>query len=47
MKLNDKGNRIGRGLEIDKWMHDEGFSGKYVILDDDSDFLPHQKKHFV
>jgi len=25
----------------------EGFKGKYVILDDDSDFLKHQKKYFV
>lgn len=44
---DDDGNYIGRGMEINKWMKDNNFDGKYVILDDDSDFLPDQKPNFV
>ena len=36
-----------RGLEIKKWIEDNNFKGKYVILDDDTDFLKEQKKFFV
>ena len=32
-----------RGHEIEKWISDNNFTGRYVILDDDSDFLNYQK----
>lgn len=41
------GNHIGRGLEIKEWISRVDYRGKYVIIDDDSDFLPEQKKFFV
>lgn len=44
---NEAGHHITRGTEIEQWMKDEKFTGKYVILDDDSDFLEHQNPYFV
>ena len=44
---DDNGKYIGRGLEIDKWIHTEDFNGTYVIFDDDSDFLEHQQPYFI
>lgn len=46
-----KGYSIPRGCEIDYWLQYEagqfGEVQSYCILDDDSDMLLHQKKHFV
>jgi len=44
---DDAGNHTNRGTEIQKWIDDNKFTGKYVILDDDSDFLSHQKPFFI
>lgn len=39
---------VVRGVEIECWlMAHEGTVKNYVILDDDSDMLPHQMPHFV
>ena len=32
-----------RGKEIKKWIDDNKFEGKYAVIDDDDDMLPHQK----
>lgn len=43
----DRERRL-RGEEIDDWMEPiRGSIERYVILDDDSDFLPDQMSHFV
>ena len=31
-----------RGREIKKWMEDNNYTGKYIIIDDDCDFLEEQ-----
>jgi hypothetical protein len=36
-----------RGREIEKWLNDHPQVEKYVILDDDKDFLPEQKPYFI
>jgi hypothetical protein len=36
-----------RGLEINLWRTTVGHTGRYAILDDDSDFLPDQKPFHV
>lgn len=45
-----RGNNIIRGDEIDHWLGTDGVTLKverYLIIDDSSDFHPHQKPHFV
>jgi hypothetical protein len=36
-----------RGFEIKKWIEDNHFTGNYVILDDDADFLEEQLPFWV
>jgi len=36
-----------RGHEIEKWLDEHDWTDRYAIVDDDSDFLPSQMKHFV
>lgn len=36
-----------RGIEIDRWLWEHEDVTNYVILDDDSDMLLSQKKHFI
>lgn len=36
-----------RGKEIAKWMEDHPEATDYIILDDDSDFLPYQYKKLI
>lgn len=38
-----------RGVEIDKWLNENKHLNieKYIVIDDDSDMLDHQKKHLV
>jgi hypothetical protein len=36
-----------RGAEIARWIADKGFTGRYVIIDDDSDMLQEQMPMFV
>lgn len=36
-----------RGVEIDRWLWEHEDVTNYVILDDDSDMLLSQKKHFI
>jgi len=31
-----------RGYEVDKWITNNKFTNKYICIDDDSDYLPHQ-----
>lgn len=38
---------ICRGVEIDRWLWEHRDVTNYVILDDDSDMLLSQKKHFI
>lgn len=42
-----QGHNVTRGTEIQKWIEDNNFTGKYVIFDDDSDFLLTQKPNFI
>lgn len=42
-----QGHNVTRGTEVQQWIEDHDFTGKYVILDDDSDFLLTQKPHFI
>jgi|GEM_PF-656584 len=44
---NNQGEYITRGSEIQKWIDEHNFTGKYVIFDDDSDFLLTQMPHFI
>lgn len=39
--------RQTRGHEIEKWLDEHDYIDRYVIVDDDSDFLPSQMKYFV
>lgn len=43
----DKKYGICRGIEIDRWLWEHEDVINYVILDDDSDMLLSQKKHFI
>lgn len=36
-----------RGVEIEQWLSEHKDVTNYVILDDDSDMLLSQKKHFI
>ena len=36
-----------RGKQIARWIEDNAYTGRYVIVDDDSDMLPEQKPYFV
>lgn len=38
---------VCRGVEIDRWLWEHQDVTNYVILDDDSDMLLSQKKHFI
>ena len=38
---------VDRGLEIDQWIIDNKFDGKYLILDDTVDFSKHQLPYFI
>ena len=40
-------DEVDRGTEIDQWMKDNNFHGKYVILDDVPDFTREQQSHYV
>jgi len=44
---DEEGRNVGRGTEIDHWIKANDFTGKYVILDDDSDFLKEQLPNFI
>ena len=48
-KYGNKEKHYGlcRGLEIDHWLCEHQDVTNYVILDDDSDMLLSQKKHFI
>lgn len=35
-------NTVRRGTEIQEWVNEWNFKGKYICIDDDSDFLPCQ-----
>lgn len=39
-------NSVDRGVEIQEWLTNEQIE-RYVILDDDTDFLPEQQRYFV
>jgi hypothetical protein len=39
--------KIDRGHEIDYWLDGRTDIESYVIIDDDNDFLPHQRGNFV
>jgi hypothetical protein len=48
---NERGRSVPRGCEIDKWLDDnvdflDRSKFNYIILDDDSDMLYHQRNHF-
>ncbi len=46
---NDSNSSTPRGVEIQQYLKDEGYPwyfSKYVIIDDDSDFLISQQKNF-
>ena len=46
--LNMPSARIGlRGAEIEHWINNNSVIEKYVIIDDEDDFLPFQKEFFV
>jgi len=38
---------IVRGVEVQAWLDENTDGADYVIVDDDSDFLPHQMNRFV
>lgn len=38
---------VDRGLEIEQWIKNNNFSGRYVIIDDITDFTEEQTKHYV
>jgi len=38
---------VDRGLEIEQWIKDNNFTGKYLILDDTPDFNREQLNHYV
>lgn len=42
ISVTSNSSRGHRGTEIAKWIKDHDFRGNYVIIDDDSDMLPHQ-----
>ena len=48
-KYGNKEKHYGvcRGVEIDRWLWEHQDVTNYVILDDDSDMLLSQKKHFI
>lgn len=40
-------DRIERGHEVEYWLDEHPEVERYVIFDDDNDFLPHQRGNFV
>lgn len=40
-------DHVDRGHEIDYWLEGRTDIENYVIIDDDNDFLPHQRSRFV
>jgi hypothetical protein len=40
-------DQIERGHEVEYWLDEHPEVEKYVIFDDDNDFLPHQRGNFV
>lgn len=44
---SEKHYGLCRGIEIDRWLWEHEDVINYVILDDDSDMLLSQKKHFI
>ena len=40
-------DQVDRGHEIDYWLEGRTDIENYVIIDDDNDFLPHQRNRFV
>ena len=40
-------DRVERGHEIQEWIDSHSGIDSYVIIDDDNDFLPHQRSRFV
>lgn len=48
-KYGNKETHYGlcRGVEIDRWLREHQDVTNYIILDDDSDMLLSQKKHFI
>lgn len=40
-------DQVERGHEVEYWLNEHPEVEKYVILDDDNDFLPHQRGNFV
>ena len=45
--VTDRIEYAKRGVEIAKWIKDNNFTGRYVILDDMSDMLNEQKPYLV
>lgn len=43
----DSHEKIDRGHEIESWLNLHPEVDNYVILDDDNDFLPNQRRNFV
>jgi hypothetical protein len=40
-------DEVERGHEVQYWLDEHPEVERYVILDDDNDFLPHQRGNFV
>ena len=40
-------DQVDRGHEIDYWLEGRNDIENYVVIDDDNDFLPHQRNRFV
>lgn len=38
---------VARGVEINKWIVDNAFTGQYIIIDDSSDFTESQRSRHV
>lgn len=45
--LTEYYDMVDRGMEIDQWIKDNNYTGKYIILDDVIDFTEEQKKHLI
>jgi len=45
--VTDRISQGRRGIEIAKWLKDNKFTGKYVILDDVDEMLEEQKPYFI
>ena len=40
-------DQVERGHEVESWLDEHPEVERYVIFDDDNDFLPHQRNNFV